>query len=501
MTEKENTVIVSSETTEVENQNARLRDGAAKLLRTIGTIGLYLCVLLIPVAVIAAVVYTGYTLYTSIVHLGTETLVVNPAAAHLTAASMLATLALLIVAGVALSRTAKRRTLLIAGLFALVWLGVTFLLALVDSAISNGNIEVDDTLLRIGTFVYSALPAFPALPIAALAYSASHERDGQYQTLRAAAGAMGMTLLKAFGWVAMFSIESFFGIQIGVNPVAAIFSALLNATAFTSALGNIEASVHDRDRGGVRLWGLVSVFYAIVMFSIAAEAIIQFSGGASGGLSAMAPPAALEWFAQWMFVSSIGMSALLVAIALWRKARREMPTQPRGEQDAPKITIARPSMAHRAGMLAARPSILADEFRRGREAARGVPSTPALPAGTTMASEGDLFAGLSPEARQAAYRRIMQEVDARSTPKRAENGTVYDATAELIVPKDDPVLTTRREGYEFMSEWIPHNHPRINELGADGWELVSVGDNSKTTVGGGKYLGPTYLHSFKRPKA
>jgi protein-S-isoprenylcysteine O-methyltransferase Ste14 len=55
--------------------------------------------------------------------------------------------------------------------------------------------------------------------------------------------------------------------------------------------------------------------------------------------------------------------------------------------DAGAVTVKRPSIAHRAGMIAARPSILADEFRRGRESAIGAPRI-AAPAAAQLADEG-----------------------------------------------------------------------------------------------------------------
>lgn len=430
-------------------------DGAVSLLRTIGTAGLYAAVLLIPVVVIAALYFIGNTLYTSIVHLGTQTLIVNSGLARFTAFSMLTTLALLVVAGVALSRIGKRRTLLIAGLFALMWLAITVVLALVDTWLSAAQIEPDPTLLRIGVFVYSALPALPAIPIVALAYSAAHERDGQYETIAAAAGALGFSLLKAFGAVAMFSIEAFFGISIGVNPVAAIFAALLNATAFIMALGSIQQAVHDNDHGGVRMWGAVSVFYAFVIFAIAAEAIITFSGGKDGALKVMNPPAILEWFAQWAFVSSIGLSAMLIAVSFWRKANKQLaPATPAQGND--KMTITRPSVAHRAGMVAARPGLLADEFRRGRDAARGASSAPAqLPAGIALSS--DAPTALTAEQVATIRRAVMTENDrlaqaqvpARTPATEPVKGRDYDETGLVVTPEEgDELMRRHREMLE-----------------------------------------------------
>jgi hypothetical protein len=411
-----------------KEETANAADNAVRLLRGIGTLGLYAAVILIPVVVLGALWFIGQTLYTSIVHLGTQTLVVNPSLARFTAFSMLTTLALLVVAGVALSRIGKRRTLLIAGLFALLWLAITVILALVDTWLTAVEIDPDPTLLRIGVFIYSALPALPAIPIVALAYSAAHEQDGQYLTIGAAAGALSFSLLKAFGAVAMFSIEAFFGISIGVNPIAAIFAALLNATAFIMALGNIQQAVHEDDRGGVTMWGVVSTFYAVVIFAIAAEAIITFSGGKDGALAAMNPPAILEWFAQWAFVSSIGLSAVLIALSFWRKARKELSpasasTGTKRSGDGGGYTI-----AHRAGQIAARPMILADEFRRGRDEAKA--ARPALPAGTaaTMASDSPL----TPDQQAAILAAVMEENERLAKQREPVKGTDSDTTGEVV---------------------------------------------------------------------
>lgn len=357
------------------------------ILTGIGRIAMTVASIALPIVAVIVLLLVGAVLYTSIRHLGAETLIVNPAAATLTAASVTGVLGLLVVSIAALAMTGKRRTLLIAGLFAVAWLALAVLMAILDAAISQGRIQIPDDLLMIGTFVYSALPALPVIPLVALAASAAHERDGQYATLKDASGAMGLTMLKAFSWVAMFAIESYYGVTIGVAPIAAVFAALLNATAFTSALGNIETSSREGDRGGVRMWGLISTFYAVVMFSVAAEAIITFSGGRDGALKAMNPPAWLEAFAQWAFVSSIGLSALLIALTFWRDASRKL-VSPTPSSSDDVVTIKRPENRVAGAIRSAR--VNAGEIS---DAVRGR-SVKALPAGdgqpiATLAKDGE----------------------------------------------------------------------------------------------------------------
>lgn len=296
-------------------------ESARKILGQIGTGAVVIASLLLPVAGLAALVLAGVVMFTSVQHLGTNTLAVNRATATLVAASVVATLAALVVAGVVLSVMAKRRTLVLAGLFIALWLAMGVVLALLDSWLTISRIKTEANILVIGTFVYSALPALPIIPLVVLALSVSHESRDQYPTPAAAFGAVGFTMLKMALTIAMFSFEAFFGINIGVEPIAAVFAGLLNAIAFGVALGNVEAASKDNDQGGVNLWAAISAFYAVLMFAIAAEAIITFSA-TTGKLDALRPPDWLESFAQWAFVSSIGLSALLITFTFWRKSRR-----------------------------------------------------------------------------------------------------------------------------------------------------------------------------------
>jgi hypothetical protein len=343
--------------------------GRSRVLAGVGKAGMIAASVALPIVAIIGALLAMYVLFTSIQHLGTTALVVNSATATIVAASVTVTLGLLLITDAALALTGKRRTLLVAGLFTLAWLALAVLMAILDTAITVAQIKVDQTLLVIGTFIYSALPALPVIPMIALAASAAHEKHDQYPTLASAGGSMLLSVLKVLLTVAMFAFEAFFGISLGLNPMAAIFAATLNATAFALALGNTDAARHENDRQGVNTWGAISTFYALLMFVIAIEAIIKLSAGAqqSGTLAAMHAPAWLETLALWAFVSSIGLSALLLALTFWRKSARGLAS-----------TDSRPSMGERIRIVRAQ----ADDVR---DALRG-PQRPALPAGTTFAS-------------------------------------------------------------------------------------------------------------------
>jgi hypothetical protein len=325
-----------------------------RILAGIGGAAMLLASVALPVVALIGAALAGVVLFTSIKHLGETALVVNAGAATLVALSVTVTLFLLMVATAALALTGKRRTLLIAGLFTLAWLALAVLMAILDTAITVRRIEIEPTLLLIGAFAYSALPALPVIPMVALAVSAAHERHDQYPTVASAGGAMLLSVLKVLLTVATFAFESFFGISLGLNPVAAIFAATLNATAFALALGNIEASRHDGDRSGVRTWGAIATAYALLMFVIAIEAILSLSksAGASGALAAMDAPEWLEKLALWAFVSSIGLSALLIALTFWRKNARALAGVAASDDT---VTIRRPAASRIAdGIRAAR---------------------------------------------------------------------------------------------------------------------------------------------------
>jgi hypothetical protein len=425
----------------VEVQDAGQDTGRSRVLAGVGKAGMIAASVALPIVAIIGAGLAMFVMFTSIQHLGTTALVVNSATATIVAASVTVTLGLLLITDAALALTGKRRTLLVAGLFTLAWLALAVLMAILDTAITVAQIKVDQTLLVIGTFIYSALPALPVIPMIALAASAAHEKHDQYPTLASAGGSMLLSVLKVLLTVAMFAFEAFFGISLGLNPMAAIFAATLNATAFALALGNTDAARHERDRGGVNTWGAISMFYALLMFVIAIEAIIKLSTDAARTttLAAMHAPAWLETLALWAFVSSIGLSAILLAATFWRKSARGLAS-----------TDSRPSMGERIRIVRAQ----ADDVR---DALRG-PRHPALPAGTTFASAVTGAALEDDEAMRkvaVGVGRPDPEVEAtQGRPKRSESGVGYDTTAEVVLtPADDASL--RNAGKNGMTKTAP----------------------------------------------
>lgn len=299
---------------------------AGKILSAIGGVALIVAAVVLPIAALIGFVLALISLRQAIYDLGHGPLAVSTMLADVVSLSVVATLVLVVVATVALTLKAKRRTLLLAGLVLVFWLFLAVALALLNTWMTVANIIPDLVLLRIGVFAYSALPALPVIPLVLLASSASHEREDQYPTLAAAGGASFFTLLKAILALAMFVFESFFGVQLGINPIAAVFAGMLNAIAFSMALGNLSAAAQAQDRGGVRQWGAISLGYAVLMFVIAIEAIVKLSkaSGSATQLDALAIPSVVSTAAQFAFVSSIGLSALLVALTYWRNAQHEV---------------------------------------------------------------------------------------------------------------------------------------------------------------------------------
>jgi hypothetical protein len=429
---------------DTNSQPVEVQDpGRSRVLAGVGKAGMIAASVALPIVAIIGAGLAMFVMFTSIQHLGTTALVVNSATATIVAASVTVTLGLLLITDAALALTGKRRTLLVAGLFTLAWLALAVLMAILDTAITVAQIKVDETLLVIGTFIYSALPALPVIPMIALAASAAHEKHDQYPTLASAGGSMLLSVLKVLLTVAMFAFEAFFGISLGLNPMAAIFAATLNATAFALALGNTDAARHDRDRGGVNTWGAISMFYALLMFVIAIEAIIKLSTDAARTttLAAMHAPAWLETLALWAFVSSIGLSAILLAATFWRKSARGL---------ASTDSRPAPSMGERIRIVRAQ----ADDVR---DALRG-PQRPALPAGTTFASAVTGAALEDDEAMRkvaVGVARPDPEVEAaQGRPKRSESGVGYDTTAEVVLtPADDASL--RNAGKNGMTKTAP----------------------------------------------
>ena len=304
-------------------RNLRLPD-VATAMRVIVAVGQHLSVLLLPVVAVGGMAIALYSMWQSIYNLGTRVLVVNPAIAPITATSFVAVMLCLIVATVLLASRRKFRTLLIVLLLNGLWLFVGLLMALLEAWLSNQRLPFEPALLSVAAFIYSGLPALQVVPLVLLWESAAHERDGQYANMLVAFKAIGFSFLKVALTVAMFTFEAFFGVGIGVQPIAAIFAAVLNAVAFSTALSFVEEARLAKSRAGVNLWGAISFFYAVVMFLIAAEAIMTFSRAAGTSLAnQMAFPEVFEQVARWAFVSSIGISALLLSLTFWASARRD----------------------------------------------------------------------------------------------------------------------------------------------------------------------------------
>lgn len=349
------------------------------------------------------------------------------ARAGVTAAAVVGTLVLLVVVVIVLSLRKKRRTLLIAGLMLIVWLAISVILAMVDTWLSVGSLTVEANLLTTGQFLYAALPALPVIPLIWLVSSASHEPEEKYQTMAAAAGDLLKAILKSVLTVAMWLIEFFFGVTIGVNPLAALFVGGVNALTFSKALGEAEKARHEGDRQGVHIWGAVAVFYALLAFTISAEAIITFSSDPTTGqtrLTALHASPELQSIAQWVYVSSLGLSFLLLALMEWRKQgylAGKGPAKP-----------ARP-VANVGGGFSIRQT--RDALRSGGSKARGVvgrigdlfkpsakPAELPRPQGVSMANEGTPETQIAEPAPQVAP-EIDRAARSQKTLESLDNST------------------------------------------------------------------------------
>lgn len=434
------------------------------------------------------------------------------ARASVSAAAVVGTLILLAVVVVVLSIKRKRRTLLVAGLMLVVWLAISVILAMVDTWLSVATVTVEANILTAGQFLYAALPALPVIPLIWLLSSAAHEPEGKYETISAAAADLLKAVLKSVLTVAMWLIEFFFGVTIGVNPMAALFVGGVNALTFSMALGEAEKSRHENDRAGVHMWGLVAVMYALLAFVISAEAIITFSIDPATGvsrLSALHASPELQGAAQAVYISSLGISFALLAFMQWRR-QASLLGKPPAKTARPVAQIGR-NVAGGWSIKSTKAALAA-----GRDKARGFAgrigdrifggtSTPALPAGTpapdvfnqnksveeptpvpVSSGTGETVEATAPQstpavsgtaptpgedmrptARMTGYEAIRFSDKTVDLPRR---GQVAKST--LYAPKGD--------GFQYRETWVGTALPEIaasevNGIVGQGWENVATG--------------------------
>lgn len=299
------------------------------------------------------------------------------------------------------------------GLGAIVLIAWSFLvLTLVglNSALRGGLLTVPDGLTNVGRLAAALLAGVALVPAITLPLAAHDKSD--YDSAAAAASKYLGFIAKGVGVAVSGAASVHFGLEKGVNPLVAGLAGFVLESCFLWSYLMLIRATQRRDLFDMWLWRIATVAFGLFLAAVSVETISTIAKIDVPIVSALGEIGAT------LYVSAVGLSLILTIAAHVITSLVDIPAGGKADSSA---RVVKPSLAHRAGMVAARPAILADEFRRGRSAALGKPDAPQLPAATTLASE---------HKPQAA--------------KVSENGTPYDATGQLVVSPEEGEELMRR---------------------------------------------------------
>lgn len=299
------------------------------------------------------------------------------------------------------------------GLGAIVLIAWSFLvLALValNSALRGGLLAVPEALTSIGRLVAALLAGAALVPALTLPIAA-HDK-GEYDSAAAAASKYLGFIAKGVGVAVSAAASVYFGLSRNINPFVAGLAGFVLESCFLWSYLMLIRAMKARDAFDVNLWRIATVAFGLFLAAVSVETISTLAQIDVPIVSALGQVGAT------LYVSAVGLSLILTIAAHVITSLVDIPMD---KPESP-ARIVKPSLAHRAGMVAARPSMLADEFRRGRDAARGAPQ---LPAGTV------LTAASVPGGAEWEMKRDGQIVASGKTASLTEAKDAANAAAEM----------------------------------------------------------------------
>jgi hypothetical protein len=314
---------------EVQNENES-QERHGKVLAGILAVGRMASAIILPLALVAAMLSGLYIAGMSIHHLGAIHFKMAQPWPLATALATVGT-AVFLVAYLAttkhLGKPISRATALAVGMM---WLALLVILAILDMALTAGavtfqvtggltateasnaakawQIAIPPELSEPSKVIYSALAALPAVVLLILWAVHSSETPHVRSGINEGGRTVGMFVLKLALATAMFLFEAFFGLAANYSPMMAIPAALLNAIAFTSALNAMTAAKAEGRNPGI--WSGIALFYVLLMAAIAYEVGLTFGGEKAFPFAPR--PEWLRTFAETGFLASIGLSAIVL---------------------------------------------------------------------------------------------------------------------------------------------------------------------------------------------
>jgi hypothetical protein len=301
------------------------------------------------------------------------------------------------------------------------WVLLVLSMVGLDSFMRAALLSVPDALISIGKIVAAMLPALALAGVIVMAI-ALHDKTVNKSASGASARYVGF-MAKGVGVVASTFASYYFGVSRGIDPILAALCGLLLESSFLWAYLMLKQSRDRHDRFDTGMWSVCVFLFGTFIALVSIETL--------SALGKISVPI-VELFGEvgaTLYVSAVGLTILLtIAVHLLTQAVDDVPQPAQAEG----VTITKPSLLYRAGMVSARPSLLVDELKRGRDAATKQATTPQLTAG--LAADGVL----SPEAKAKALAAVMEEAERlKGNTKTSENGTRYSTTVDWTPSPDE----------------------------------------------------------------
>jgi hypothetical protein len=279
-----------------------------------------------------------------------------------------------------------------------VWLVLSVFLAGLHAFITSDRLSafVPSGMAELGATVYAlafgiglftstlalVIPAVAARPIA----------DASMPTLGSAVARFGepLFLILCIGASSLHLFE--FGIGVAkVGLFSTVAAMVIADLAFIVAEKRVLHELKARhaagryDRFDLFAWGAFGVLVLVYLVLVNVYSVRHTAGTLATDDPLVRTVIDFYGASPTLLILSMAILALLTAFVDVKAERPFGAGKPSELADEGAVTIQRPSIAHRAGMIAARPSILADDFRRSRAAALG---SPRIAGPVQMADEG-----------------------------------------------------------------------------------------------------------------
>jgi hypothetical protein len=267
----------------------------------------------------------------------------------------------------------------IAVLFAVIWVALAFVLAMLDAALRSALFAVPDGIAAAGQFLAGGLSGLGLAPVVLIPLVARSVPAGKYHSVFGAIADYLATAVKGLAFIASIVAEASYGITIGVAPLVAVPAALAMGVLFISALGKLSHARNAADHRDITAWKLVAVVVGGYLMFVSFESMLSFAD-ASGKL-AWLHSGMVDRVAQALYIAALG---IIIALTLLINVRTTADDRAARGEAAPaeSVPTLRPAQRLANTLTTAR-----EDWRAVTGVWRMVPEPKQLPAAQQFADD------------------------------------------------------------------------------------------------------------------